>query len=272
MQRRRRRWLQALRRWPGVTGDGPAFVGLADNLRAGRVWAATLGGSAVLIGMAGATHSAAVGYGYGFAVFSALSWPLLPRVLHRLIWTELRLLQGLLLLLASVGLGSLGDALLGLNPQAGGLERMSWPLAAKLLWEFPLLLPVENLMLLGILVALWNSVQPRRWVDRLAVAMMGSLFFGLWHVPFWGWGTMLVVGLSVVPWSLYILATGDMVAPVVAHLLMDSLALLAIAAPSGSLAHRYAMPAVVLGVVLLGTGQSLWRDVHYRSVAPRPPV
>lgn len=255
-----RRWRNAWRNWPGITGDSLAFKSLADGVSTSRTAWATLAGSVVLIVLSRTSHSPAVGYGYGFVVFASLSWPLVPRVLSRMRWHDATMIQGVLLLLASIALGSVGDRLLGFNPQAHSLNHLSWPVASKLLWSFPLLLPVENFMLLGGLLSLWNGFKPRTVLARVGVGLLAAWLFGLWHVPFWGWPTMWVVGLSVVPWTLYLLATGDMVAPIVAHLLMDTFSIMAVASPRGSLLHHYAIPVVVVAVLAVSAGHSFWKD------------
>lgn len=255
-----RRWV----RWPGISSPDPSFLRYVGRVPTGRMVLATLVGGIMVLVMGRAAHSGAVGYGYGGAFFLLLSWPLLRVVGRSLVWTDGTVWQAMLLVVASVAMGSLGNRILGFNPQAGRMHQIGWPEGQHLLWQFPLVLPVENLILLGGLVAAWQIVRPRSAFERLMVALAAAFVFGLWHVPAWGGWTMLVIGLTVLPWTLYLLATGDMLVPILAHIVMDSLAVVATVAPSESLTRRFIDPMVLIGLMVLGLLWSLFREWQER--------
>lgn len=255
-------------RWPGVSSPDPLFLRYVGRVPTWRLVAATaLGGLMVLI-MGHAAHSSAVGYGYGGLIFVLLSWPLIRGVLYSLNWTDSTVWQAMLLVIASLAMGTVGDRILGFNPQAAKMHQITWPEGQHLLWQFPLVLPVENLVLLGGLIAVWQIVRPRTAFERLMVAVLAAFVFGLWHVPAWGGWTMLVIGLTVLPWTLYLLATGDMLVPVVAHIVMDTLAVTGTAAPAHSLLRHFADPVLLLSLLMLGLIWSVlreWQERHRRS-------
>ncbi|MCY0865474.1 MAG: CPBP family glutamic-type intramembrane protease, partial [Sulfobacillus sp.] len=220
----------------------------------------TLLAATAVVGLGRLAHSSWAGYGYGGLIFLVITWPL-----GGWLWRHTRLTsatwgQTLLLVAASLAMGSAATHMLGFNPQAGGLSRLTPTAARQLLWQFPLVLPVENLVLLGGLIAVWQWVRPRGSGERLLVALVAALLFGLWHVPSWGGWTMLVIGLTVWPWTIYLFVTGDMLAPILAHVLLDVLAVLQKAWPVG--ANQLLWPGVILALLVFGLVFSLWFDWH----------
>lgn len=250
------RWI----RWPGITSPDPLFLRYVGRVPTWRLVFATLVGGLMVLIMGRAAHSSAVGYGYGGLLFLIISWPLIRAVVRSMVWTDGTVWQTVLLVIASLAMGSLGDKMLGFNPQATKIHQISWPEGQHLLWQFPLVLPVENLILLGGLVAVWQLVRPRSAFERFMVAVVAAFVFGLWHVPAWGGWTMLVIGLTVLPWTLYLLSTGDMLVPVLAHIVMDTLAVIGSAAPHGSLLRRMADPSLLLILLVMGLMWSLYRE------------
>lgn len=247
-------------RWLGLKSPERSFLGYVGLVTTWRLLLATaLGGSLVLV-IGRAAHSSVVGYGYGGAIFLVLSWPLLKAVFRSLKWTHATVFQTMLLVIASLAMGEIGQRLLGFNPQSARIHHLNWPQGQHLLWQFPLVLPIENLVLLGGLVVTWQIVGPRSRFERLMVGIVAAFAFGFWHVPAWGGWTMLVIGLTVLPWTLYLLATGDMVVPVLAHIVMDTMAVIAQTAPPETWARRMLDPFMLLGLLLLGLGWSLYRD------------
>lgn len=237
-----------------------SFWMYVDRTAGGRLWLATLCGGAGVLLISRWSHSSAAGYGYGGLLFLVLSWPLGRHVWRALRWRPATIPFAILLVIASVGMGSWGDWLLGFNPQATGMHRFSGLFAQKLLWQFPLLLPVENLILLGGLIALWQTVRPRgRW-EGIMVAIAAAFLFGLWHVPAWGGWTMVSIGLTVIPWTVYLVATGDMVVPMVAHVVMDTMAVLGTSVPKASVWHVLALPALLVALLVLGLVGALMGD------------
>lgn len=233
------------------------FTGVVSTPR--LILATVLGSSAILV-LSSLSHSTVVGYGYGALLFVLISWPLTPRIVRSVRWTDVTLAQSLLLLVASVAMGSIGDRILGFNPQKTGLNRFDWPMAKHMLWQFPLVLPVENLLLLGMMVALWQVLRPFRPLQRMGAIVVAALGFGLWHVPFWGVWTIVPIATTVLPWILYIVATGDLVVPVVTHVLMDSLAMLTNFAPPRSPWAHYAVIGLVLVLLVAETLRSVYLD------------
>lgn len=261
----RRHWF----RWPGITAATPLFLRYAGQVQTWRLVAATAGGGLIVLLMGRAAHSGTVGYGYGGLFFLLLAWPLMRTVGRALLWSDATVWQTVLLVIASVAMGHVGTRLLGFNPQAGRIHHLSWPQGQRLLWQFPLVLPVENLILLGGLVALWQLVKPRTSLDRILVAMGASLLFGVWHVPVWGLATMIVIGLTVLPWTLYLLATGDMLAPVLAHIILDALAVIGALSPTHSLWRHFTDPVLLVGLLVSGLAWSLyreWRERHHPQI------
>lgn len=251
-------------RWPGVTSPDPLFLRYIGRVPTWRMILATVAGGLLVLVMGHAAHSSAVGYGYGGVIFVALSWPLIRAVLRSLNWTDGTVWQAILLVIASLAMGTLGDKLLGFNPQLARMHQMTWPEGQHLLWQFPLVLPVENLVLLGGLIVVWQLVRPRSAFERLMVAVLAAFVFGLWHVPAWGGWTMLVIGLTVLPWTLYLLATGDMLVPIVAHIVMDTLAVAGTAAPHGSIFRHFADPVLLLVLLALGLMWSVIKEWQER--------
>ena len=254
------RWI----RWPGISSPDPLFLRYIGRVPTWRMGLATIVGGLMVLVMGHAAHSSAVGYGYGGLLFVALSWPLIRAVARSLNLTDSTVWQTILLVIASLAMGSLGDKLLGFNPQSGKIHQISWPEGQHLLWQFPLVLPVENLILLGGLIAVWQLVRPRSSFERLMVAVAAAFVFGLWHVPAWGGWTMLVIGLTVLPWTLYLLATGDMLVPILAHIVMDTVAVTGSTAPPGSLFRHFADPVLLLMLLGLGLMWSLFREWRER--------
>ncbi|SMC06786.1 Abortive infection protein [Sulfobacillus thermosulfidooxidans DSM 9293] len=256
--------------WPGVFSP-PAqnFLQPMASIAAWRVFLATvMGGCAVLI-LGNVTKSSMAGYGYGAVLFTALSWPYVPQLLKTIHWTDMTIAQSLLLLIASIGLGEVAQRILGFNPQAQGMKHMNWPIAIHLLWQFPLVLPVENLLLIGSMAWLWKFLRPTSPGNRLGVAVLSAALFGLWHVPFWGGWTMWTISLSVLPWTLYMMATGDILVPLIAHILMDVIAMISTFAPPNSVIIHLLWPLLGIGLILLGLGHSLYQDwrVKRRKIA-----
>lgn len=252
-------------RWPGISSPDPLFLRYIGRVPAWRMVLATAAGGLMVLVMGQAAHSSAVGYGYGAVVFVGFSWPLWRAVVRSLSWTDSTIWQTMLLVVASLAMGAVGDKILGFNPQAGKIHQITWPEGQHLLWQFPLVLPVENLVLLGGLIAVWQLVRPRSALERFMVALLGAFVFGLWHVPAWGGWTMLVIGLTVLPWTLYILATGDMLVPILAHIVMDTLAVAGTTAPKESLVRHFVDPVVILMLLVLGLLWSVfheWRERH----------
>ncbi|MCY0878843.1 MAG: CPBP family glutamic-type intramembrane protease [Firmicutes bacterium] len=256
----RRGWLTG-GRLHGVS-PAPTFLALVDQVATWRLLLATLfGGGGVLL-VARWAHSPLVGYAYGGLAWIAAAWPLPGRILKTLTWSDVALGQSFLLTLASWAMGTAATLALGFNPQAGRLSHLTWAEAQRWLWQFPLVLPVENLVLLGGLLSIWQWVRPRHAWDRAITAALAACLFGLWHVPAWGGWTMVVIGLTVLPWTIYLIATGDMVAPLLAHIWLDTLAVLGAAAGGTSSASHYLLPAMLLGILLVGLGYSIYRDWH----------
>ncbi len=251
-----RRWI----RWPGISAPDPLFLRYVGRVPNWRIVLATVVGGLMVLVMGHAAHSSAIGYGYGGALFVLLSWPLMRAVVRSLVWTDSTIWQTILLVIASLAMGTVGDKMLGFNPQASKIHQITWPQGQHMLWQFPLVLPVENLILLGGLIAVWQLVRPKTAFERLMVAVVAAFVFGLWHVPAWGGWTMLVIGLTVLPWTLYLLATGDMMVPVLAHIVMDTLAVLGTAAPAESLSRKMADPVLLLLLLGLGLMWSLYRE------------
>ncbi|NMP22327.1 type II CAAX prenyl endopeptidase Rce1 family protein [Sulfobacillus harzensis] len=254
------RWI----RWPGISSPDPLFLRYIGRVPTWRMVLATAAGGLMVLVMGQAAHSSAVGYGYGGIFFVALSWPLLRAIVRSLNWTDGTIWQTVLLVIASLAMGAVGDKILGFNPQAAKMHQISWPEGQHLLWQFPLVLPVENLVLLGGLVAVWQIVRPRTAFERMMVAILAAFVFGLWHVPAWGGWTMLVIGLTVLPWTLYLLATGDMLVPILAHIVMDTLAVTGTAAPTHSLLRHLADPVLLLALLVLGLAWSILRERRER--------
>ena len=253
-------------RWPGLSSPDPLFLRYIGRVPTWRMVLATVLGGALVLLLGSAAHSSAVGYGYGGLIFIVVSWPLIRAVWRSLNWTDSTVWQTILLVIASLAMGAAADRMLGFNPQATKMHQISWPAGQHLLWQFPLVLPVENLILLGGIIFVWQLVRPRTAFDRFMVALVASLLFGLWHVPAWGGWTLLVIGLTVLPWALYILATGDMLVPILAHIVMDTLAVTATSAPKGSPVRHFADPAILLMLLVLGLLWSIYREWAGRRV------
>ncbi len=247
-------------RWLGLTSPDRSFLRYVGCVGTWRLLAATALGGSLVVAIGRVAHSSMVGYGYGGAIFLVLSWPLLRVVLRSLSWTHATVFQTILLVIASLAMGDIGQHLLGFNPQATRIHHLNWPQGQHLLWQFPLVLPIENLVLLGGLVVVWKTVRPQSRFERLMVGMVAAFAFGFWHVPSWGGWTMLVIGLTVLPWTLYLIATGDMVVPVLAHIVMDTMAVVAETAPPETWVRRMVDPFILVGLLLLGLGWSLYRD------------
>ncbi len=247
-------------RWPGISSSDPSFLRYVDCVPTWRLMAATVGGGVLVLLVGRAAHSPTIGYGYGGLFFVFGSWPLMRVVGRASVWTDATVWQTILLVIASVAMGHLGSRILGFNPQAGRIHSLGWAQGKRLLWGFPLLLPVENLILLGGLVALWQAIKPRTALDRVLVAIAAAFVFGFWHVPVWGFWTMPVIGMTVLPWSLYLLATGDMLVPVLAHIAMDALAVIGALAPKESLWRHLGDPILLLALFVGGLMLSLYRE------------
>lgn len=257
-------------RWPGISSPDPLFLRYIGRIPTWRMVVATIVGGAMVLVIGSVAHSSAIGYGYGALLFIVISWPLIRGVWRSLQWTDATVWQSILLVIASLAMGSLGDRVLGFNPQSAKIHQISWPQGQHLLWQFPLVLPVENLILLGGLIAVWQIVRPRNWFERLMVALVAAFVFGLWHVPAWGGWTMLVIGMTVLPWVLYLMATGDMLVPILAHIVMDTLAVGSTVSPTGSWVHHLIDPLILLLLLGLGLLWSLYREWTERRYHRQP--
>ncbi len=247
--------------WPGIFSPPAAeFLQAVEYVSGWRLFMATVAGSLLVLIMGQTAQSSSVGYCYGVIGFSVISWPFVPRIIERVRWTEGTIFQAVLVLIASMVLGDAAQRILGFNPQASGLKHMNWTIAVHLLWQFPLVLPVENLLLIGAMGWLWKFLRPKTPGNRFGVALLSAAFFGLWHVPFWGPWTMWTIGLSVLPWTIYMLATGDFLVPVIAHVLMDVIAVVLTFSPKDSFISHYFWPLLAGGLILLGLSYSLYRD------------
>jgi hypothetical protein len=254
-----RTWRHRLKRLDRVLSN-PTYLRLVGQVPTWRLMLATaLAGFGVVL-VAHWARSAVIGYAYGGLLFLLFTWPLGLTVWRSLRWTEATVGQSLLLALASWAMGTAATLALGFNPQAARLSRMRWPEALHLLWQFPLVLPVENLVLLGGLISLWQWVRPLNGLDRLMVAATAAFLFGLWHVPAWGGWTMVVIGLTVLPWAVYLMATGDFLAPMLAHIWLDVMAVVSAAAASAPDWRRFVSPGLFLVAMLVGLSYSLYRD------------
>ena len=251
--------------WRQFSHGYQRFLGLVPMVSGTRLFLASTAGILIILSSSSWAHDVVVGYGYGAVVFTIVSWPFVPHLVRHLSWPSHLLIRAVGLLILSILSGSLGEVILGRNPQAAGLRQFNWGIAQKLLWQFPLVLPVENLLLIGILAALWRLVRPRGSWTIILLAITSAFVFGLWHVPFWGWGTLLTIGLTVVPWTLYIIATGDLVVPMATHLLMDGLAMVSNFSPNPLLRHS-ALVLVVVAAIVWGALSSWWQDL--RSATP----
>jgi len=243
-----------------LSQPAPLFWQVNQIVPAWRMALGTLLAATAVVGLGRLAHSSWAGYGYGGLIFLVITWPLGGWLWRHTRFTSATWGQTLLLVAASLAMGSAATHMLGFNPQAGGLSRLTPTAARQLLWQFPLVLPVENLVLLGGLIAVWQWVRPRGSGERLLVALVAALLFGLWHVPSWGGWTMLVIGLTVWPWTIYLFVTGDMLAPILAHVLLDVLAVLQKAWPVG--ANQLLWPGVILALLVFGLVFSLWFDWH----------
>lgn len=251
-------------RWPGISSPDPHFLRYVGHVPTWRlVFATVMAGLTVLI-MGSVAKSSTVGYGYGGLVFVVVSWPLMRPLMRSFVWTDATVWQTALLVIASLAMGAVGEKMLGFNPQAGRLHHLAWSQGQHLLWQFPLVLPVENLILLGGLVALWQLIRPHSSFERLMVAIAAAAVFGLWHVPVWGGWTLVVIGMTVLPWTVYLLATGDMLVPVLAHIAMDGLAVVNTAAPAHAWFRLLLDPMLLLSLLVLGLMWSLYQEWRER--------
>lgn len=225
-----------------------------------RLFGATLVGTLAILWVSKVSQSSVVGYAYGAGLFTLLSWPFMPRLLRQVHWRTSHVMEKALgLLMVSLACGALGGVILGYNPQASGLGEFNWLLAQKLLWQFPFVLPVENLLLLGALASFVRISGARTAPSLMVMAIVAAAFFGLWHVPFWGWGTLLTISFTVLPWTLYMTLTGDVVVPVVTHVMMDTAAMVVNFAPSHWVRGGFMMALVVM-VLIWAVVRSWWRD------------
>lgn len=253
--------------WRQFSQGYQRFLGLVPMVSGTRLFLASTAGILIILSSSSWAHDVVVGYGYGAVVFTIVSWPFVPHLVRHLSWPSHLLTRAVGLLILSILSGSLGEVILGHNPQAAGLRQFNWGIAQKLLWQFPLVLPVENLLLIGILAALWRLGRPHRPLGIILLAITSAFVFGLWHVPFWGWGTLLTIGLTVVPWALYIVVTGDLVVPVATHLLMDGLAMVSNFSPSPLMRHG-ALVLVVIAALVWGALSSWWQDLRRAHPGP----
>ena len=75
---------------------------------------------------------------------------------------------------------------------------------------------------------------------------------------------MVVIGMTVLPWTLYLLATGDMLGPVLAHIVMDALAVVGALSPKHSLWRHVGDPLLLVALLVLGLLWSLYREWYER--------
>lgn len=252
--------------WPGVFGPPPpGFQTLVGPLPLWRLFLATALGSIAVLVLSHWSKSSLAGYSYGFLLFTLISWPFVPQIVKTARWRDATVAESLLLLVASMALGAFAQKILGFNPQQPGLSRMNWQTAVRMLWQFPLVLPVENALLIGAMATVWKFLRPTTAWQRGGVAMLTAALFGLWHVPFWGPWTMWTIGLSVLPWVLFMMATGDVVVPLLAHILMDTMAMVLTFGPSRSFAvHDFWLVGMTM-LIVLGLTASVIRDWWMRS-------
>lgn len=241
----------------GLGIDG--FIRLVPTVSGTRLFGSTLISTLVVLWLSRMSASSVVGYAYGAGVFTILSWPFLPHVLRQVRWGRRVVERALGLLVVSLTFGALVGFILGYNPQAHGLSELNWLIAQKLLWQFPLVLPVENLLLLGVLVGFVRITGSRKIIPLLVNACLAAGFFGLWHVPFWGWGTLLTIGLTVLPWTVYMVMTGDVIVPVITHLMMDTTAMVVNFAPSHWIREGF-MAALIVAILAWAVVRSWWED------------
>ena len=161
---------------------------------------------------------------YAAALLLFCLWPLIPFGIVGNQWPQRLWARSLGLYLASVLMGRAATEFLGFNPQANVLSHWSWSLARALLWQFPIAIPVENLLLVVFVVGCRKLFGP----SRMAASVFPALAFGLLHVPFWGAWAWFSVGASVLPWTIYMVFSGDLWAPVIAHLVLDMTAVFAL--------------------------------------------
>ncbi len=243
----------------GIQDGTEKFMRLVPTGSGTRVFGATLVGTLTVLWLSKVSHSSLVGYAYGAGLFTLLSWPFVPRLLRQVRWQKRVMERALGLLIVSLGFGALGGLILGYNPQAQGLSEFNWLLAQKLLWQFPLVLPVENLLLLGAMVGFVRITRARGTPQIMLMALLAAGFFGLWHVPFWGWGTLVTIGLTVLPWTLYMAVTGDVVVPVITHVMMDTTAMVVNFAPNHWVREGF-MAALIVAVLIWAVVRSWWED------------
>ncbi len=256
---RRSQWLQALRPGIGIPANYD-LIWAMESIATGRLFVATVIGSLAVLILGRVTQSSVTGYAYGALLFTVVSWPYVPRLIKTVRWTDMTIVQSVLVLVASLTLGDAAQRILGFNPQASGMKQMNWMTARHLLWQFPLVLPVENLLLVGAMAWLWKFLRPNRSVTRIAVSVLSAALFGLWHVPFWGIWTMWTIGMSVLPWVIYMIMTGDIIAPLIAHILMDTIAVILSFGPHDSLIVRLFWPLLGTSLILLGLGYAVYQD------------
>lgn len=212
-----------------------------------RLAGGLLAAAIIMVGVAHLSASVVVADLYAALALGILSWPWLRTVASSLRMPTRLPWKILLLFLTSVGMAHAANAFLGFNPQAHVTIRWHWATIHPLLWQFPLALPVENLVLLGLLV-LGLQVWPR---STYRASIMAAIAFGLLHVPFWGGWVWFPVAASVLPWVLYMRISGDLVAPLAAHLLLDSLAVMMLW--PGFVHHAFWIVGVGLGTWLAVT-------------------
>ncbi len=170
------------------------------------------------------SRSVVTGDLYAAALLMFCLWPLIPFGIVNNKWPHGLWVRSVGLYLASVLMGRAATAFLGFNPQANVLSHWSGSVARGLLWQFPIVIPVENLLLVVFVLACRKLFGP----SRMAASVFPALAFGLLHVPFWGTWAWFSVGASVLPWTIYMVFSGDLWAPVVAHLVLDMTAVLAL--------------------------------------------
>ncbi|MCY0880507.1 MAG: hypothetical protein OWS74_00780, partial [Firmicutes bacterium] len=187
------------------------------------------------------------------AIFALGTWPWMGQIVHTLKWPRQAWAWVLVLWQGAEVSGQMGSWLIGFNPQFAQMKRLTWPVAVHLLWQFPLELPIENLLLLGLIAAAWRFLRPHSRYEALSAAFLGALAFASWHMFTWNSWVVVPLTLGVLPWTIYLVMTGDMIVPIIAHILFDMEGTLSIVLPAHIMAtgsiFLLVMAALSLGVI-----------------------
>lgn len=205
------------------------------------------------------SRSVLVGDGYGLMLSVGLSWPFARRLGKGLSVPCGLFWRSLLLFVASLVTSTAAVAFLGFNPQAARLSSVGWAEARALIWRFPLALPVENWILVLFLAAFGAIARDRQGLANrvpFAAATAAALAFGVLHVPYWGGWAWFPVAASVLPWTVYMTMSGDLIAPVIAHVLLD----MSVALALWPRLHAFASGATLVagGILWVALGLLFW--------------